>query len=85
MGDLQETWGRVGRGVAGIWDIGEKAPIEGGFWEKWGMWPSRRRRNGAMEERLIFRLERRMGGDGLSGVHRFGDIPYPRQGPGGGD
>jgi len=38
-----------------------------------------------MEERLIFREERRAGGDGLSGVHRLGDIPYPRQGPGGGD
>jgi hypothetical protein len=64
---LQGTWfagnaGGVGRRVAGIWDIGEKVAREGGFRENGGMWQARRRRNGAMEERLIFREERRAGG-----------------------
>ena len=31
---LQETGGGVGRGVAGIWDIGKKVPREGGFGKK---------------------------------------------------
>ena len=63
-----------------------KGAYRSGLWGKSeDVWQSRRRRNGAMEERLIFREERRAGGDGLSGVHRLGDIPYPRQGPGGGD
>ena len=52
---LQATWFArnvrgVGRRVAAIWDIGEKAPFEGGFWEKGGMWPSRLRRNGAWKK-----------------------------------
>ena len=47
MGHLQEMRGG-GSGVAGIWDIGEKAPIEGGFWKKGGMWQSRHMRVGAI-------------------------------------
>jgi len=35
-----------------------------------------------MKERLILGDGRGAGGDGLSGVHRASDIPYPRQGPG---
>jgi len=53
---LQGTWfarNVRGVGVAGTWDIGEKAPIKGGFWEKEGRWQSRRRRNASLGERLI--------------------------------
>jgi len=75
----------VGRGVAGIWDIGEKVAREGGFGEKGAMWQSRHRRDGAMEERLIFREERRAGGDGLSGVHCASDLAHSRQGLSGAD
>jgi hypothetical protein len=40
-----------------------------------------RRRNGTIEERLIFRKERRAGDDGLSGVHCPGDLAHSRQRP----